>query len=99
MSDDLSVNKNCKFDFWNLAPIPESKTQFDAFSKDEPETFVVPKQESSDNDSDGRTNARNDDRSRKMEKKHKHKERQPTFDVIFAESLKKVKFILLSGQH
>ena len=81
--------------FWNLAPIPESRTQFDAFSKKEPETFSIPKQESSDNDSDSRANSRHDDRSRKVEKKHKqHKEQQPNFEVIFDEALKKVQWVL-----
>ncbi|XP_028402744.1 transmembrane protein 214-A-like [Dendronephthya gigantea] len=73
------------------APIPESKTQFDAFSKKEPETvpFAIPKQESSD-ESDSRSNVRSQDRSRKMDKKHKHhREAHPTFNEIFVETLKK----------
>ena len=75
----------------NLAPIPESKTQFEAFSKNEPATFVVPKQELSDNDSDTHANSRHDDHNRKLDRKHKHhKEQQPTFDDIFTKALKKV---------
>ena len=91
--------KTANFTFKNPAPIPESKTQFDAFNKKEPETFVIPKQESSDNDSDSRTNSQNESKNRKIERKNKHhREKPPTFEDIFTEALRKVEFTGLNNQ-
>lgn len=85
-------------------PIPESRTQFDAFTTEKKTPFVIPKDEISESDSDNQDNGSSEViRRPERRRKHHQKEPQMSLEELVNEALKKcnlpaVKSLLFESQ-